>query len=159
MRTFPEGLRQLQSRHRDTQLTDSLWPRFQHRFEGDVDGANRERACWRFLVQSPTSTARRSQGSEIPVLRLATGGNLSDQPISLLAAEASRLEALIGVDSRPPVHWTALNSKIAADEGRARSTTVRSKPPRRQPARLGRDKGRAPGRLWESFRGADRGAG
>ncbi|WP_413714891.1 TrlF family AAA-like ATPase [Sphingobium sp. B2D3C] len=118
-RWFPDQYRQLQQRHQTAQLPADLWPRFMLRFDGDVDGAiiDQQRAnllALGTLLGTPPAPPATPEMSVLP-----TGAVLAQQTISVLAAEAKRLEALIGVDKQASQALTQLNSKIAADEGRA----------------------------------------
>ena len=135
-RTFPEGLRQLQTRHRDAQLSETLWSRFQHRFSGDVDQAiGDELGTVANSITSITGTAV-PPPADATLTLLPAGADLAMQSVALLAAEAARLETLIGVDKQAARQLTALNSKIAADEGRAAGVARQIEVAEKAPARL-----------------------
>lgn len=118
-RTFPEHLRQWRTRHQAAQLPEALWPRFAPQFAGDVRGAIAGEqaavsAALSALLGPPVAPPVSTVSSLVPA-----GANLATQTISLLQAEATRLEALIGVDREASRTLVALNSKIASDEGQA----------------------------------------
>ena len=122
-RAFPDALRQLRLRNQAAQLPEVLWPRFAYAFSGDVDGAiaaeqaevTRVLAALAGPPQAPPSTPP-AASSLLPI-----GADLPTMPISLLQAEAARLEGLIGVDRAFSKALLLLNSKIAGDEGLASS--------------------------------------
>lgn len=138
-RTFPETLRQMRQRHQAAQMPDALWPRFELRFSGDVDGAiASERAV---VVAALTALA----GTPIQMVTGAPPAKASyipaDTPlatlsIATLAAEAQRLEALIGVDRAAAKALTGLNSKIASEEGQAANLQRQIEAGEQAPARL-----------------------
>lgn len=138
-RTFPDMLRQMRQRHDAAQMPEAVWPLFELKFSGDVDGAiASERSA---VVASLTSIA----GTPIPIAAeaaparasyLPQGTALAGLPIAILAAEAQRLEALIGVDRAAAKSLAALNSRIAADEGQAASLQRQIEAAERAPARL-----------------------
>ncbi|MDJ0276087.1 AAA family ATPase [Sphingomonas sp. 2R-10] len=138
-RTFPDALRQMRQRHEAAQMPEALWPRFEFKFAGDVDGAIAgERAA---VVAALTALA----GTPIPIVTAAPPAKTSYLPqdaplgtlsIAILAAEAQRLEALIGVDRAAAKALTALNSKIAVDEGQAANLQRQIETAEKAPARL-----------------------
>lgn len=138
-RTFPDMLRQLRQRHQDAQLPDALWPRFQLQFAGDVDGAiSSERAAVTAALAKLAGTPIVPPvGTPTPATSyLPQDEPLTSLPIAVLAAEAQRLEALIGVDREAAKALTTLNSKIAADEGQAANLRRQIEAAEQAPTRL-----------------------
>lgn len=118
-RWFVDQLRQFQQRHQNAQMPAALWPRFVMRFEGDVDDAvqveqRSNAAAMAALLGTPPAPVLTPDTSYLPQV-----ADLAQQTISVLAAEARRLEGLIGVDKQTAHALNQLNSKIAGDEGRA----------------------------------------
>lgn len=138
-RTFPETLRQMRQRHQAAQMPDALWPRFELRFSGDVDGAiASERAgvvaALAALAGTPISIVAGAPPAKTSYLPPDTP--LATLSIATLAAEAQRLEALIGVDRAAAKALTALNSKIASDEGQAANLQRQIESGEQAPTRL-----------------------
>lgn len=138
-RTFPDMLRQMRQRHQDAQLPDALWPRFALQFTGDVDGAI---AAERAVVTAALATLAGTPvvtpvGTAPPATSyLPQGAQLASLSIAVLAAEAQRLEALIGVDREAAKALTTLNSKVAADEAQAANLRRQIEAAEQAPARL-----------------------
>jgi len=135
-RTFPEQLRQWRARHQAASMPDSVWPLFALQFSGDVRGAiageqMRLSATLGALLGPPVPPAVTPTQSLLPA-----GAVLLSQTISLLHAEAARLEALIGVDRESSRALVALNSKIASDEGQAANLRREIEAADKAPARL-----------------------
>ena len=139
MRTFPDALRQMRQRHEAAQMPEALWPRFEQTFAGDVDGAIAgERAAvvtdLTALAGTPIAVAA---GTSPPVASyLPQGAQLTTLSIAVLAAEAQRLECLIGVDRAAAKALATLNSRIAADEGQAANLQRQIQAAEKAPARL-----------------------
>lgn len=138
-RTFPDTLRQMRQRNESAQIPEALWPRFELQFAGDVDGAiASERAA---VVNSLTALAGTpieigAAAAPATASYLPQGAALAALPIAILAAEAERLEALIGVDRVAAKSLATLNSRIAADEGQAANLKRQIEEAERSPARL-----------------------
>ncbi|MBW6533012.1 ATP-binding protein [Sphingomonas sp. RRHST34] len=138
-RTFPDMLRQMRQRHQDAQLPDALWPRFALQFTGDVDGAIAgERAAVTAALATLAGTPVVTPiGAAPPATSyLPQGTQLASLSIAVLAAEARRLEALIGVDREASKALATLNSKIAADEAQAANLRRQIEAAEQAPARL-----------------------
>lgn len=138
-RTFPDALRQMRQRHEAAQIPEALWPRFELTFAGDVDGAiASERAAvvtaLTALVGAPIATAAGT--TPVTASYLPQDAALTTLSITVLAAEAQRLEALIGVDRAAAKALATLNSKIAADEGQAANLRRQIEAAEKAPARL-----------------------
>lgn len=125
-RVIPDHHRQLKSKHAAAGLTDDEWAGFRLRFTGDVDtpinkARNKIVADMAKLNGTPVAAAvgAPSQTSLIPA-----GESLSAQPIALLQAEASRLEALIGVDRQASKQLNTLSSKINTEAGQIVNITA-----------------------------------
>ncbi|TCH96993.1 ATP-binding protein [Roseococcus sp. SYP-B2431] len=135
-RWFPDQYRQLQQRHQTAQIPMDVWPRFMLKFEGDVDAA--------VLTEQRANLTALASLSGVPPQPPATpatsvllaGAVLTEQTISVLASETKRLEGLIGVDKQASQALTQLNSKIAADEGRAANLARQIEAANKAPARV-----------------------
>ncbi|MDB5694031.1 MAG: hypothetical protein JWO81_3094 [Alphaproteobacteria bacterium] len=139
-RGFPDALRQMRVRNQVAQLPDDMWLRFQPQFSGDVDGAiageqMNVATALRALTGAPLGAEPLGSAPSAQSL-LPVGVKLDALPISLLQAEAARLEALIGVDREFSRALTSLNSKIAADEGRASNLSLQIEAAEKAPVRL-----------------------
>lgn len=138
-RTFPDMLRQMRQRHQEAQLPDALWSRFAVQFTGDVDGAIAgERAAVTTALATLAGTPIVTPVGTAPPATsyLPQGAQLASLSIAVLAAEARRLEALIGVDREAAKALAALNSKIAADEAQAANLRRQIEAAEQAPARL-----------------------
>ncbi|GAA0462845.1 hypothetical protein GCM10009095_33060 [Sphingomonas molluscorum] len=138
-RTFPDMLRQMRQRHQDAQLPDALWSRFALQFTGDVDGAiASERAAVTAALATLAGTPIVTPVGAAPPATsyLPQGAQPASLSIAVLAAEARRLEALIGVDREAAKALATLNSKIAADEAQAASLRRQIEAAEQAPARL-----------------------
>lgn len=138
-RTFPDALRQMRQRHEAAQMPEALWPRFEQTFAGDVDGAIAgERAAvvtaLTALAGTPIAVAAGTPPSVASYL--PQGAQLATLSIAVLAAEAQRLECLIGVDRAAAKALATLNSRIAADEGQAANLQRQIEAAEKAPARL-----------------------
>lgn len=135
-RWIPDQYRQLQQRHQTAQIPVDVWPRFILRFDGDVESAvlDQQRAnllVLEALLGAPPASPVTTETSVLPA-----GALLEQQTISVLAAEAKRLEELIGVDKQASQALTQLNSKIAADEGRAANLARQIEAASKAPSRV-----------------------
>ena len=137
-RTFPDALRQMRQRHEAAQLPEALWPRFELTFAGDVDGAiASERAKVASALTTLAGTPVLAASGTTPVASyLPQGAQLAALSIAILAAEAQRLEGLIGVDRAAAKALATLNSKIAADEGQVANLQRQIEAAEKAPARL-----------------------
>ena len=138
-RTFPDALRQMKLRHQAAQLPDALWPRFATTFSGDIDSAvagERAAVVSALSTLSGTPVAAQPGASLVPASYLPAGVALNTLTIAVLAAEAQRLESLIGVDRESGRALVNLNSKIAADEGQAANLRRQITAAEQAPARL-----------------------
>lgn len=153
-RTAPDMLRQMRLRHQAAQLPDALWPRFTLTFTGDVDGAiNGEQQAVQAAITALAGTPV-VQPAEPATSLIPAGADLGQQTIGLLAAEAKRLEGLIGVDQQSARALAALNSRIAADEGKAANLGRQIEAADRAPARIEeikRDRRTAYGKVFEAL--------
>jgi hypothetical protein len=134
---FPDALRQLKLRHQSAQLPDSLWPRFQLQYSGDVDEAIRSEleklgTTMSALAGTPIGAEQRDPSQPF----LTEGAQLELLSIAILGAETQRLEALIGVDKQAARALTNLNSKIATDEGQAANLRLQIATAEQAPGRI-----------------------
>ncbi|WP_374436762.1 TrlF family AAA-like ATPase [Tabrizicola sp.] len=128
--------RQLQQRHQAAQIPADLWPRFMLRFAGDVDGTVLEQQRTNLQALSELLGTSPAPPTTPETSVLPAGADLAQQTVSVLAAETKRLENLIGVDRQASHALTQLNSKIAADEGRAASLARQIESASKAPARI-----------------------
>lgn len=138
-RTFPDALRQMRQRHEAAQMPEALWPRFEQTFVGDVDGAiagERTAVVAALAALAGTPVAAMTGTPPVTASLLPQGTPLTTLSIAVLAAEAQRLENLIGVDRAAAKVLATLNSKIAADEGQAASLQRQIETAEKAPARL-----------------------
>ncbi|MDE2465240.1 MAG: AAA family ATPase [Alphaproteobacteria bacterium] len=153
-RRLPDLYRQFQQRHQIAQIPADIWPRFMLKFEGDVDDA--------ILAEQRANVAAMTSLHGVPpeppttpeTSVLSTDTVLTQQTISALAAEAKRLEGLIGIDTQASQALTQLNSKIAADEGRAANLERQIEAASKAPARIGeirRDRVNAYQKIFEAL--------
>lgn len=134
--TLPDSFRQMRLRHQAAQLPEPMWPRFTLQFTGDVDEAIAAElqivtTLLAALAGIPVPPQPAPETSLIPI-----GATLGEQTIALLAAEARRLEGLVGVDQQSARALNQINSKIAADEGKLASLDRQIETAQKAPARL-----------------------
>jgi len=118
----PAHLRDLRKNHAEAALTEAQWKSFQLVFTGDVDA---------ILTAEVKATADRSKmlsgpakGEIEPDLKvlpsttsyIPQAADLSNQTLSLLEKELTRLRRLVGIDSENAKKLTKLSEKIAKDE-------------------------------------------
>ncbi|MEK8121675.1 TrlF family AAA-like ATPase [Methylocystis sp. IM4] len=138
-RRFPEQLREWKTRHQTAQLPAALWPLFAYQFSGDVDTAiakenERVLSTMKDLVGAPITPP--ADGPPSTTTLIPEGKIPETLAISLLQAEAKRLEALIGVDSQTNRALTLLNSRIATDESQAANLRRQIAEAEKAPARI-----------------------
>lgn len=118
----PAHLRDLRKNHADAALTEAQWKNFQLVFAGDVDD---------ILAAEIKATADRAKhlsgpakGEIEPELKvppsttpyILQAADLSNQTLSLLEKELTRLRRLVGIDSENAKKLTKLSEKITKDE-------------------------------------------
>jgi energy-coupling factor transporter ATP-binding protein EcfA2 len=112
----PEGLRDLQARHRHSGIKDEEWPRFLLTFDGDVDATVGERlAITKRSIAALTGAA--PQGEMDPGASLIDkAADLDKQPLLILEFEIQRLEKQVNLDRDAAKKFSILSKRISDEQ-------------------------------------------
>jgi hypothetical protein len=149
----PEMLRQAQARHRNSGMTAQQWDEFLLIYKGDVDKSLTAYIAW------ADAEARKLNGvpprlGDPNVALIAANADLSALPLAPIAAEMTRLEALISADKLVRDQYMALINRIAQENSAlqtldARLTDAQGAAARRKDLQTERDD--AYGRVFEAI--------
>ncbi|MER8458392.1 AAA family ATPase [Mesorhizobium sp. M1300] len=118
----PEALRQTKSSFVAARLEDSDWQDFLLEYHGDVDAAlaakletaRKNAAGWRGTAPAPLADSDQSC--------LAENADPEKRPLAVLEAEATRLQALINIDTETANKFAALIRRIAGENTQIETT-------------------------------------
>jgi putative AbiEii toxin of type IV toxin-antitoxin system len=118
----PAHLRDLRKNYADAALTEAQWKHFQLVFTGDVDAilaAEIKATADRAKVLSGPAKREIEPDLKVPPSTtpyIPQAADLSNQTLSLLEKELTRLRRLVGIDSENAKKLTKLSEKITKDE-------------------------------------------
>lgn len=120
----PEALRQTKSNFVAARLEDADWQAFLLEYHGDVDAAlsakletaRNNAAGWRGTVPEPLTDPNRSY--------LADNADPEKTSLAILDAEATRLQALINIDTETAKKFAGLVKRIAEENTQIEATRV-----------------------------------
>ena len=120
----PEMLRQAQARHANSGLNATQWDEFLLIYKGDVDKSLTAYVNW------ADGEIRKLQGVSQPpgdpnVALIADNADVSKMPLASIAAEMTRLEALLSADKLVRDQYTALTNRIAQENSALQSLQAR----------------------------------
>jgi len=120
----PESLRQTQGRHAHIGMTPEKWAAFLLDYKGDVDGDLKTYLGWVHNEIIKLKGMPPVPGDpNVPLI--ADNTDLSTLSLSLLNAEMSRLEKLIGADKETQRQYSALTGKITAETAALQALEVK----------------------------------
>ncbi len=120
----PEHLRQAQSRHANSGLSESQWQNFLLIYKGDVDKALADYILWADGETSKLNGIAPQPGD--PNLPLIPDDvDLTTLPLAPIAAEMTRLEALFSADKVVRDQFTALTNRIATENSALQTLETR----------------------------------
>jgi hypothetical protein len=120
----PELLRQAQARHGNSGLDAKQWDEFLLIYKGDVDKSLTAYIAW------ADGEVRKLNGIPAPagdpnVALVADSADLSTLPLTLIAAEMTRLETLFGADKLVREQYAALTGRIAQENSALQTLETR----------------------------------
>ncbi|MEK7946679.1 TrlF family AAA-like ATPase [Pigmentiphaga sp. YJ18] len=120
-RIAPSLLTDWQENRFDAHLSPSDWKAFEVDFVGEVDALLRERvkqaqAATGLLLGPAKTDPPMDPDADAKVALIATDAVLSQQTLSLLEREQTRLRTLVGVDAQNAKRFSALSDKITKAE-------------------------------------------
>lgn len=120
----PEMLRQAQSRHVNSGLTTAQWEEFLLIYKGDVDKSLAAYVIWADKEIAMLNGAPPPKGDQnIPLF--SEDLDLTTQPLSMISAEMTRLEALFSADKLVRNQYASLTTRIAQERALLQSLETR----------------------------------